>query len=72
MFVNIKVMRPLFCQPVFLIFKFYSSNYFSVSIFEYESNLGTMPTSFGVADVTGKHSFVLNFIENNPHDRLIK
>ena len=31
-----------------------------------------MPTSFGVADVTGKHSYVLNFIENNPLDRLIK
>ena len=44
-------------------FKFYSSSYSSVSIFEHQSNLGTMPTSFRVADLTGKHSYVLNFIE---------
>ena len=72
MFVNIKVMKPLFCQPVFLVLEFYASNYSSVSTFEYQSNLRTMPTSFGVADITDKHCYALSFIKNNPHDRLIR
>ena len=54
------------------IFKFYATNYSFVSTVEHQSNLGTMPTSFGVADVTGKHRYVLSFIENNPHYRLTK
>ena len=52
-------MRALFCQPVFSIFDSIPeiSIYASVFAFEYQSNLGTMPTSFhvGVADVTSKH-----------------
>ena len=52
------------------ILKFYASNYSSVSTVEYQSNLQTMPTSFRVADGTGKHHYVLCFIENNLHYRL--
>ena len=33
MFVNVYVMRALFCQPVFSIFEFYASNYASVFTF---------------------------------------
>ena len=47
------VMRALLCQPIFAIFEFYAHNYNYVSTFECLSNLGTMPTSFGIADVTG-------------------
>ena len=72
MFVNIKVMRPLLWQPVFFILNFYASSCSSVSTFEYQSHLGAMPTSFRAADVTGRHSYALNFIENNRHDQLIK
>ena len=48
-------MRTLLCKPVFSIFEFYAGNCASVFTFEYLSNLGTMPTSLGVADVTDKH-----------------
>ena len=49
-------MKALFCQPEFSIFEFYASNYASVFVFKYQSNLGRMPPSFGVADVAVKEA----------------
>ena len=34
-FVNLHVLRVLFCQPVFSIFEFYAGNYTFVFAFEY-------------------------------------
>ena len=47
-------MRALFGQPVFSIFEFYASKYASASTLGYQSNLGTMPFSSGIADVPVK------------------
>ena len=50
-------MRALFCQSVFSIFEFYTSKYASASTLGYQSNLGTMPFSSGIADVPVKRRF---------------
>ena len=50
-------MRALFCEPVFSIFEFYTSKYASASTLGYQSNLGTMPFSSGIADVPVKRRF---------------
>ena len=47
-------MRALFCQPFFSIFEFYTGKYTSASTLGYQSNLGTMPFSSGIADVPVK------------------
>ena len=47
------VMGALFCQYVFSSFEFYASNYVSVFVSEYLSDLGTLPTSLGMADIAG-------------------
>ena len=52
-------MGTLFCQPVFLFLEFYdASNYVSILTFEYQSNLETMPSSSGIADIIGKHHII--------------
>ena len=50
-------MRALFCQPVFSVFELYTSKYASASTLGYQSNLGTMPFSSGIADVPVKRRF---------------
>ena len=42
-------------------FEFYASNHPSVFAFEYFSNFGTLPTSLGIAAVTGKHHCISVF-----------
>ena len=62
----------MFCQPVF---QFLNSMPPIILLFPLLNNnqiLKQWETSFGVADATGKHRYVLNFIENNPHYRLTK
>ena len=62
-------MRALFCQPVFSVFEFYTSKYSSASTLGYQSNLGTMPFSLGIADVPGKRRFkelkIINYPQND-------
>ena len=48
-------MGTLFCPPVFSIFEFYARIYTSVLVSEYQSNLGTIQTSLGIADRTCKN-----------------
>ena len=53
------VMRALLSQPVFSMFESCASSYASVSKFGYWSNLGKIPSSWGIVDISGKRSYCL-------------
>ena len=59
-------MRALFWKQVFSRFVFYGGSYTFVFAFEHLTNLGTMPISIGIVDVTGKHCFTRLFSAFTP------
>ena len=66
------MMRPLFCQPVFQFLNSMPAIVLLFPLLNTNQNLGTIPTSFVVADILGKHCYVLSYIENNADYQLIK